>query len=87
MPALTRRRCGTLSQEELPQVFGVMHSSVAQHDENSAWTWVRQNADAIRGEDGPKIQIICGEVRCHTRGLCGTGGLPLWVVAGQPSFS
>ena len=54
------------AQEELPQVFGVMHSSVAQHDENSAWTWVRQNADAIRGEDGPKIQIICGEVRCHT---------------------
>ena len=34
-----------------------------QHDENSAWTWVRQNADAIRAEDGPKIQIICGEVR------------------------
>ena len=47
-------------------MFGVMHSSVAQHDENSAWTWVRQNADAIRGEDGPKIQIICGEVRWHT---------------------
>ena len=63
-------------------MFGVMHSSVAQHDENSAWTWVRQNADAIRGEDGPKIQIICGEVRCHqchTRGLCCTSGLALWV--------
>ena len=74
-------------QEELPQVFGVMHSSVAQHDENSAWSWVRSNADAIRGEDGPKIQIICGEVRCHTHGLCCTDSLALWVVAGQASFS
>jgi S-formylglutathione hydrolase FrmB len=50
--------------EELPQVFGVMHSSVDQYDENSAWAWVQQNAELLRAPApgvGPAIQIICGE--------------------------
>lgn len=45
--------------EELPQVFDVMHASVQQYDETSAWAWVEKNADLLR--NGPALQIICGE--------------------------
>ena len=46
-------------QEELPQVFDEMHSSVEQYDENSAWAWVKKNAKILR--TSPALQIICGE--------------------------
>jgi enterochelin esterase-like enzyme len=45
--------------EELPQVFDEMHSSVEEYDENSAWAWVKTNAELLtRGS--PALQIICG---------------------------
>lgn len=58
--------------DELPQVFDVMHSSVAQYDENSAWSWVHEAQEVLRNPAhgvAPALQIICGDKDPQVRGL------------------
>lgn len=50
---------GAELKEELPEVFDEMHSSVEEYDANSAWAWVKKNAELLAR--GPALQIICGD--------------------------
>lgn len=55
---------GVELQKELPAVFKQMHGdSIEQMDNNSAWFWVRKNADQIRS--GVAVQLALGDKDQH----------------------